>query len=306
MRSSIIIEGCDRTGKTTLAKRLAKELNLPYRHFGPPPKDVPRRWQQQFQKMSYAEEIVRMQSQPAVYDRFLIGEAVYSPIYRNYRPLYIRRFEKAMPKGTRLILLTASKQTILDRFDGKFIKRSHIERIVKAFDDEFRASKIPERLRLSSSNASRSEILKKASAFARSRESLDSFYLNIAKDYSTRSTCDKEAVGAVLVKNGRLIAAGYNGAPIGLPHCDEYHPPHLESHGHCQTALHAEESILLFCARYGVSTEGATLYLTHFPCRKCTQKIIQAGIKNVRYSEEYKSADNELARALDISRVSSW
>lgn len=106
--------------------------------------------------------------------------------------------------------------------------------------------------------------------------------------WATRSTCQRLQVGAVLAKGGRTISTGYNGAPSGLPHCNE---DNCKSQTQCKRTVHAEMNAILFAARYGISTEGTELYTTHSPCIDCAKAIINAGIKRVYYLEEYRSQD---------------
>jgi len=109
----------------------------------------------------------------------------------------------------------------------------------------------------------------------------DDYFMALARIIATRSTCDRLRAGAVLVKNHRIIATGYNGAPPGLPHCDGP-AGHLMEEGHCIRTLHGEENAILQVAAVGgISTEGATLYTTFSPCYQCVKKIIAVGIKRV-------------------------
>lgn len=102
-----------------------------------------------------------------------------------------------------------------------------------------------------------------------------------------RSTCQRLSVGATIVKDHRIIAGGYNGSVSGEVHCiDE--GCYIED-GHCIRTVHAEMNALLQCAKMGVSTEGAEIYVTHFPCIHCTKSIIQAGISKIYYAEDYKN-----------------
>jgi dCMP deaminase len=113
------------------------------------------------------------------------------------------------------------------------------------------------------------------------RPSWDDYFMAIARIIGTRATCDRARIGAVLVKNKRIISTGYNGAPPGLSECDG-EEGHLMEEGHCIRTLHAEEnSILQLAAIGGTSAEGATLYTTHSPCYHCTKKIIMVGIKRI-------------------------
>jgi Deoxycytidylate deaminase len=121
-------------------------------------------------------------------------------------------------------------------------------------------------------------------------------FLKIAAELGELSTCDRAAVGALIVRDGRCIAWGYNGAPPGLPHCHEnnhgwsesYHLPSiLETEG-CRNVTHAEANAVAFAARQGISTEGATLYVTLSPCEVCARLIIAAGITAVMFEKEYR------------------
>ena len=125
------------------------------------------------------------------------------------------------------------------------------------------------------------------------RQSWDDYFMELAYLAATRATCDRLHVGAILVRDRRVIATGYNGSPKGLPHCDDV--GHLMVDGHCKRTLHAEQNVILQCALYGVSTQGSVLYTTHFPCDICAKLIIGAGIKAVYYGGEYK---NEIAEEI--------
>ncbi|RDV84521.1 deoxycytidylate deaminase [Ammonifex thiophilus] len=125
------------------------------------------------------------------------------------------------------------------------------------------------------------------------RPDWDTYFMTVAKVVSLRSTCLRRQVGAVLVKDNRILATGYNGAPSGLKHCleigclrEEKGIPSGERHELCR-GLHAEQNALLQAAVYGVSIAGATLYTTHFPCSLCAKMLIQAQIKRVVYLEFY-------------------
>ncbi|QCT75034.1 ComE operon protein 2 [Macrococcoides canis] len=102
-----------------------------------------------------------------------------------------------------------------------------------------------------------------------------------------RSTCTRLSVGATIVKDNRIIAGGYNGSVSGEVHCIDA-GCYVED-GHCIRTIHAEMNALLQCAKMGVSTEGAHIYVTHFPCIHCTKSLIQAGIKKIYYAEDYKN-----------------
>lgn len=102
-----------------------------------------------------------------------------------------------------------------------------------------------------------------------------------------RSTCRRLSVGATIVKDNRIIAGGYNGSVAGEVHCID-DGCYIEE-GHCIRTVHAEMNALLQCAKMGVPTTGAEIYVTHFPCIHCTKSIIQAGISKIYYAENYKN-----------------
>ena len=114
------------------------------------------------------------------------------------------------------------------------------------------------------------------------RISRSDYFGEVARITSQRSTCPKKSVGAVLVRDNRIIATGYNGV---LP--KESHKNGIDKDGITHT-VHAEANIISFCAKNGIATNGTTLYLTLSPCEKCAELIIQSGISQVVYIEEYR------------------
>lgn len=107
--------------------------------------------------------------------------------------------------------------------------------------------------------------------------------LHVAALYAERSTCNRLHVGAVIARSGRILATGYNGPPSGMDHCE-----HEEWEGPCMLAVHAESNAIAFAARHGVTTDLCELYVTHSPCHNCAKLIINAGIKAVYYSTEFR------------------
>ena len=125
------------------------------------------------------------------------------------------------------------------------------------------------------------------------RPSWDEYFMRIAHEVATRSTCLRRQVGAVVVLDKRILSTGYNGVPSGLPHCaevgclrDQLNVPSGERHELCR-GLHAEMNALLQGARYGLSMQGAMLYSTHAPCSLCTKMIINTGIVRVVAAAAY-------------------
>lgn len=122
------------------------------------------------------------------------------------------------------------------------------------------------------------------------RPTWDDYFMSIAKIVATRSTCDRLRAGAVLVKGGRIISTGYNGAPPGMPHCDG-EAGHKMEEGHCIRTVHAEENCILQAAALGgVSTSGSTLYTTYSPCYHCFKKLVVGGVKRIIAADLYRDS----------------
>lgn len=129
------------------------------------------------------------------------------------------------------------------------------------------------------------------------RPSWDEYFMGITDLVSRRSTCLRRSVGALLVKDKRILATGYNGPPAGLPHCDELggclrdrlKVPSGERH-EISRAIHAEQNAIIQAATSGVNIQGATLYSTHHPCILCTKMVINAGIKRIVVRDGYPDA----------------
>ncbi len=116
--------------------------------------------------------------------------------------------------------------------------------------------------------------------------------MQIAHLVATRATCPRRSVGALIVRDKRILATGYNGAPRGLPHCPvDGHvkdwPEGCLRAGHCIRSLHAEQNALLQAAMIGIPCEGASMYVTCQPCNMCAKMIINAGIARVIYEGDY-------------------
>ncbi len=125
------------------------------------------------------------------------------------------------------------------------------------------------------------------------RPGWDEYFLEVASLVSRRATCLRRRVGAVLVKDKKILATGYNGAPSGLKHCidvgcvrEKLKIPSGQRHELCR-GLHAEQNVILQAALYGVSTKDSTLYITNQPCVICAKMLINAGIKEIVISEGY-------------------
>ena len=119
------------------------------------------------------------------------------------------------------------------------------------------------------------------------RISRTEMFIDIIKAISKRSTCSTKRVGAILVKDNRIISTGYNGSPQGTEHCEDNGC--LIENEACIRTVHAESNVIAFAAKYGIATEGSALYTTMAPCFTCAKLIINAGISHVYYIEPYRS-----------------
>jgi dCMP deaminase len=133
------------------------------------------------------------------------------------------------------------------------------------------------------------------------RPSWHEYFLQLALQAATRSTCLRRQVGAVLVRDKRILATGYNGAPRGVAHCldvgclrEQLGIPSGERHELCR-AIHAEQNAVIQAALHGVAIEGATLYSTLHPCILCAKMLINCGVKEIHYLEGYP---DELSRSM--------
>jgi len=118
------------------------------------------------------------------------------------------------------------------------------------------------------------------------RVTWDRYFMNLAVQAATRSTCPRKHVGAVIVRDKTILSTGYNGSIRGAPHCTEVGC--LMENEHCVRTVHAEANALVQAARHGVLLEGAEIYVTASPCFNCFKLIANAGIRVVHYGEFYR------------------
>ena len=116
-----------------------------------------------------------------------------------------------------------------------------------------------------------------------SRISWDEYFSKIVKTTSERSPCERLQVGCLLVHENRIVSQGYNGFLPGCPH------ESIVRDNHEQATLHAEQNALMDCAKRGVSCNGCTAYITHYPCIICCRLLLASGVKEIKYIEDYKN-----------------
>ena len=130
---------------------------------------------------------------------------------------------------------------------------------------------------------------------ATTRVSWERYFMNLAIQAATRSTCPRKHVGAVIVRDKTILSTGYNGSVRGAPHCTEVGC--LMENDHCVRTVHAEANALVQAAFNGVRLEGAEIYVTASPCFNCFKLIVNAGIRTVHYGEFYR--DDKVLRFAD-------
>jgi len=133
------------------------------------------------------------------------------------------------------------------------------------------------------------------------RPSWDEYFMEIMDSVSKRATCNRGKSGCVIVKDKRIIATGYVGSPVGLPHCDEVgHLIKKLTHEdgkvteHCVRTIHAEQNAICQAAKFGTSIEGGTLYCKMTPCRICAMMIINSGIYRVVSKNRYQDDEDSI------------
>lgn len=118
------------------------------------------------------------------------------------------------------------------------------------------------------------------------RPSWDEYFMELAHVVAKRSTCNRRSVGAVLVRDKRILTTGYNGSPPGQPHCTDEGCIMVDNH--CVRAIHAEQNAIIQAALHGIDLRGATCYVTASPCVHCSKMLIAAGVTRIVYSDDYR------------------
>ncbi len=121
------------------------------------------------------------------------------------------------------------------------------------------------------------------------RISREQMFKEIVQIIAQRSTCKRASVGAILIKDYRIISTGYNGAPHGAQHCLD--AGCNETENGCDRTVHAEANAVAFAAKNGIATEGSSLYTTVAPCYTCAKLLINAGIDIVYFLNDYRNMD---------------
>ena len=123
----------------------------------------------------------------------------------------------------------------------------------------------------------------------------DKNFINMAKELASASKCVSKQVGAVIVKNGRILSTGYNGTPPGYQNCcDHWDGKYTKEHHEWSKTyeIHAEMNAIIWAAREGISIEGATIYVTLEPCSECSKNVIASGIKRIVYDKSYEHTNS--------------
>ena len=134
------------------------------------------------------------------------------------------------------------------------------------------------------------------------RANWEQYFMNIAEEVATRSTCDRKHVGALIVRDKTILSTGYNGSIRGMPHCDDV--GHMMEDGHCVATIHAETNAILQAAKNGVMINGGEVYITASPCWPCFKMLANAGIKKIYYGEFYRDQRIfDVAKQIEIELI---
>lgn len=133
------------------------------------------------------------------------------------------------------------------------------------------------------------------------RKSWDKYFMDMAHTVSSRATCTRKQVGAVVVRARNVLATGYNGSLPGQPHCDEVPEDIHVVNGHCDLAMHAEANAICQAAKNGTSLLGAHIYVTASPCWPCFRLIVSSGITKIVFGEMYR--DTRITRLAQDSGI---
>ena len=134
------------------------------------------------------------------------------------------------------------------------------------------------------------------------RAGWDEYFMNIGRVISSRSTCDRKFVGAVIVRDKTILSTGYNGSIRKLEHCNQV--GHMLENDHCVATIHAEANAIIQAAKNGVCIDGGTIYTTASPCWNCFKLIANAGLKRIVFGEFYRDQRIfDIAKKLKIELV---
>ncbi|MFX1282650.1 MAG: cytidine/deoxycytidylate deaminase family protein [Promethearchaeota archaeon] len=131
------------------------------------------------------------------------------------------------------------------------------------------------------------------------RTSWENYFMKIAQQVATRSTCDRKHIGAVIVRDKTILSTGYNGSIRNLPHCDDV--GHMMENGHCVRTVHAEANAIAQAAKNGVNVNQSEIYITASPCWTCFKLLANAGIIKVIFGEFYK--DERIFEAAKLAHI---
>lgn len=199
--------------------------------------------------------------------------------------------------------LAAVARTVGYPAEDRLCEEARFALVERLANDRAKAAELRTLLLLSEKPASTADKPKKPvpaeMPMPETRLPIDKYFMDIAFKVAERGTCLRRRVGAIAVKDKRILATGYNGAPSGLSHCAEtgcvrekLAVPSGERHELCR-AVHAEQNVIVQAARHGISLEGASLYCTTFPCSICTKMLINCGIREIFYVAGYRDALSE-------------
>jgi dCMP deaminase len=289
----ILVEGADYTGKSTLCAQLSQRLNMPVFKPGESPLLGQEVAQSQAQD-SIMMDLIEQVPMDLILDRFFPSEFAYGLAYdRVFDKELIKEFDMRMLfLDVVPVMLLHGKDIPFERDQDGLCDREKIVKVNEAYS-KYAHDSNSNWLVLDSRLPTLRMVEQVMLRVIKTRPSKDSIYMEIAREVAKRSTCLSRRNGAVIISvDGHVIATGYNGAPMGMPHQTKC--PRLHSKGYSSGAcledcedVHSEENAVAQAAKKGTSVAGGTLYTVLSPCHRCFRMLVNAGIKEVVYERPY-------------------
>lgn len=312
----IIFDGVDKSGKSTLAKKLSEMLNIPYIKLN----NISVKENEEIKDgisiatHSQLETVTQLYEKGvmknAILDRFYPSEVVYSKLFnRNYDIQYIKQIERRFKQCNDVIFVhTKCHYSILKkRWNNEKLlnKENHLKHLISLYDNFYQETEL-DVIEIDTSKHEDISLVMLISELSKRgininnarprRVSHEEAMMNIAKVIAKRGSCLNRQVGAVLTEDGFIVGVGYNGPPSGLSHCKTCVRREIGAESgekmELSRAIHAEENAIMQSGIRNKSDKDLRLYSTTSPCISCMKKLIQIGVKKIYYNNLY---NDELA-----------
>jgi|ETNmetMinimDraft_20_1059909.scaffolds.fasta_scaffold00398_18 dCMP deaminase len=310
----VIFEGIDGAGKSTLIKHLLAETD----EFSLYTKEKPRSYGLEYRHVVMGEylsfaKLAKHIKRNLFIDRFHLSEAVYATaLEEKYSTEYIKEIDKELFKaGAILIYCAANKEKILARKKDDTTNHllENIDTYLKLYANVVAQSKLSKHY--IDTSKSLESCLYTLRRIIFKREDWNSYFMNIAFEIKSRSTCARRKVGAVLVKDKMIISTGYNGSVRGIENC-MYLDKCIREEKNIVSgknvdftmASHAEMNVIAQAARMGINISHSEIYITNFPCSTCLKALYQAKVSKIYWRDEYNdNFSHKLAETIGMTNI---